>query len=163
MVFKGKDTHLMKDLHRILGIVVRFSLKGWMNNELTVDYLRTIISVFWFSKHLLVWDAYKCHTHVRVTLLGQKRHIYACTMLLSRVAVQNTSKQQTWCGQKQNEEPLRHMAVPTEVHEFTHEGNMKASSQSLLCKWVKASWAEVSTEMAKASFMSCAITAATKW
>ena len=37
---------------------------------------------------------------------------------------------------------------------------MKAPSQFLLCEWVKASWAEVSTEMVKGSFTSYAIIAA---
>ena len=36
---------------------------------------------------------------------------------------------------------------------------MKAPSRSLLCEWVKASWEEVSAEIVKAFFTSCAITA----
>ena len=35
---------------------------------------------------------------------------------------------------------------------------MKVPSCSLLCEWVKASWAAVSTEMVKESLVSCAIT-----
>ena len=62
VVFKGKGTGLMKNLQRILGIIVGFSTNGWMNDELTVDYLQTMIGVFSFSKCLPVWDAYKCHT-----------------------------------------------------------------------------------------------------
>jgi hypothetical protein len=54
VVFKGKGTRLIKDLQRIPGIVVRFSMNGWMNDELTADYLRTIIGAFSFSKRLLV-------------------------------------------------------------------------------------------------------------
>ena len=33
-----------------------------MNDNLTADYLRSIIGQLSFSKRLLVWDAYRCHT-----------------------------------------------------------------------------------------------------
>ena len=51
--------------------------------------------------------------------------------------------------------------VPTPLpsgHEFTRGENMKPPSRSLLCEWVKASWAAVSVDMVKGSFLSCAIT-----
>ena len=59
VVFKGKGTCLIKDLQCIPGKVVHFSLNGWMNGELTVDYFQTIIGMFSFSKCLLVWGTYK--------------------------------------------------------------------------------------------------------
>lgn len=62
VVFKGKGTCLIKDLQLIPGIVVRFSANGWMNDSLTIDYLRTLIGALSFSKCLLVRDAYRCHT-----------------------------------------------------------------------------------------------------
>ena len=43
-------------------------------------------------------------------------------------------------------------------HEYTRGGNMKAPARTLLCEWVKQSWAAVSTDMVKESFVSCAIT-----
>ena len=39
IVFKGKGTHLMKELSKITGVVIRFSANGWMNDQLTTDYL----------------------------------------------------------------------------------------------------------------------------
>ena len=62
IVFKGKGTRLIKDLQRIPGVIVKFSSNGWMNDTLTIDYLHTTIGTFSFTKRLLVWDAYKCHT-----------------------------------------------------------------------------------------------------
>ena len=165
VVFKGKGTRLMKNLQRIPGIVVRFSTNGWMNDELTVDYLRTMIGVFSFSKRLLVWDAYKCHTSHTVMAETSQLRLHtavvpgSCTKYIQAADVvwnacfksKLRSHYDTWLSQPG-------------VHEFTRGGNMKAPSRSLLCEWVKASWAEVSTEIVKASFMSCAITAATsKW
>ena len=60
VVFKGKGTRLIKELNKISGIVVRFSVNGWMNTELTVDYLHSILGCLAFTKRLLVWDAYRC-------------------------------------------------------------------------------------------------------
>ena len=62
VVFKGKGTHLIKALQQVQGVVVHFSLNGWMNDSLTIDYLHSIIGILSFSKCLLVWDAYRCHT-----------------------------------------------------------------------------------------------------
>ena len=62
VVFKGKGTRLIKELQKIPGVVVRFSVNGWMNDSLTVEYLHSIITSLSFSKQLLVWDAYRCHT-----------------------------------------------------------------------------------------------------
>ena len=61
-VFKGKATLLITSLQQPEGIVVRFSVNGWMNDALTINYLRTIISQLSFSTRLLVWDAYRCQT-----------------------------------------------------------------------------------------------------
>ncbi len=62
IVFKGKGTRLIRDLQRVPGVVVRFSSNGWLNDSLTIEYLKTIIGAISFSKRLLVWDAYRCHT-----------------------------------------------------------------------------------------------------
>lgn len=41
IVFKGKGTRLMKQLKTAQGVVVRLSSTGWINDELTKDYLHT--------------------------------------------------------------------------------------------------------------------------
>ena len=50
IVFKGKGTRLIKELQKILDVVVSFSSNGWMNDSLTADYLQKIIGVLSFSK-----------------------------------------------------------------------------------------------------------------
>ena len=62
IIFKGKGTRLIKELQKIAGVVVKFSSNGWMNDSLTIDYLHSIIGTLSFTKRLVVWDAYKCHT-----------------------------------------------------------------------------------------------------
>ena len=67
VVFKGKGTRLLKTLKSITGIVVKFSPNCWMNDSLTSEYLHAIIGSVAFTKRLLVWDAYKCHTSKAVS------------------------------------------------------------------------------------------------
>jgi hypothetical protein len=43
------------------GAIATTSTNGWMNDDLTTDYLRRVIGKFAFQKRILVWDAYRCH------------------------------------------------------------------------------------------------------
>ena len=54
VIFKGKDTHLIKTLQQILGVVVKCSSNGRMNDMLAIDYPHSILGTFSFTKHLLV-------------------------------------------------------------------------------------------------------------
>ena len=159
VVFKGKGTRLIKSLQKIKGIVVSFSVNGWMNDALTIDYLRTIIGVLSFNRRLLVWDAYHCHvsqaTRADVTRLGVDTAIVpgGCTKFIQAADV-------VWNGCLKS--CIRQLydawiAEPSGL-EFTRSGNMKPPSRSLLCEWVKSSWAAVSVGMVKDSFLSCSIT-----
>ena len=47
---QGQGIHFIKSLQKIKGVVVRFSVNGWMNNTVTSDYLRTIIGELTFRR-----------------------------------------------------------------------------------------------------------------
>ena len=76
VVFKSKGACILKGLSQIQGIVVRFSQNGWMNDSLTIDYLKSIIGALSFDKCLLIWDAYRCPTSeaVRGEIARQRLH-----------------------------------------------------------------------------------------
>ena len=161
VVFKGKVTRLIKDLQKIKGIVVQFSSNGWMNDALTIDYLRSIIGQVSFNKRLLVWDAYKCHVsqavrsettrlrlHTAIVPGGCTNFIQAADVVWNACFKSHMRSHDTW------------LAAP-ECHQYTKGGNMKAPSRSLLCEWVKSSWDAVSIELVKESFLSCAMTTST--
>lgn len=163
VVFKGKGTRLLKDLTTIPGLVVRFSPNGWMNDTLTIEYLRTIVGAFSFGgNRLMVWDAYRCHISVAIKAECARLKLQTaivpggCTKFIQAPdVVWNASFKSlmrnhydTWLSE-------------TSCHEYTKGGNMKAPSRGLLCNWVKASWDAVSNEAVKNSFKSCAITTST--
>ena len=76
VVFKGKGTRLMKNLQNVPGVIVRFSKNGWMNDELTIDYLHSVIGQLAFRQRLLVWDAYHCHTSEAVRAECSRLHLH---------------------------------------------------------------------------------------
>lgn len=49
IVFKGKGTRLIKELDKIPGVIVQFSSNGWMNDPLTIEYLRKVLGHFSFA------------------------------------------------------------------------------------------------------------------
>ena len=160
VVFKGKGTRLLKALTTIPGLVVRFSDNGWMNDSLTIEYLRTIIGAFAFgNKRLTVWDAYKCHISEAVKAECARLCLQTsivpggCTKFIQAADVVWNAPFKTLL-RKHYDTWLSEPAC----HEYTAGGNMKAPSRSLLCHWVKSSWDAISTEMIKKSFKSCAIT-----
>jgi hypothetical protein len=60
VVFK-KGIREVNKLQSTKGIIVRSSANGWMNDDLTADWLKSFYTKFSFAHRLLVWDSYKCH------------------------------------------------------------------------------------------------------
>ena len=45
----------------IPGVVVAATQNGWMNKNLTLDWIEKVWRNFSFAKRMLVWDSFKCH------------------------------------------------------------------------------------------------------
>ena len=133
-----------------------------MNDALTAQYLHSIIGSLSFTKRLLVWDAYRCHTSeaTRAEVLRMGLHTAivpgGCTKFIQAADVvwnacfkgHLRSRYDSW------------LAEPA-GHQYTRGGNMKPPPRSLLCEWVKFFWDVVPIEMVIKSFTSCAITTST--
>ena len=50
-----------KELASIPGIVVAATQNGWMNKNLTLNWVEKVWTNFSFAKGMLVWDSFKCH------------------------------------------------------------------------------------------------------
>ena len=59
VVFKG--VRIVAELNSVPGIVVALSSNGWMNEKLTIDWVKRVWGTLSFEKRLLIWDAYRCH------------------------------------------------------------------------------------------------------
>ena len=130
-----------------------------MNDELTIDYLHSVIGQLAFRQRLLVWDAYRCHTSEAVRAECSRLHLHTsivpggCTKFIQGPDV-------VWnaCFKAHMHSSYDTWLSEPSLHEFTKGGNMKPPQRSLLCDWVRNSWECISREMIKESFMSCAIT-----
>ena len=159
VVFKGKGTRLIKTLQCISGIVVRFSQNGWMNDALTIDYLNSIIGKFSFTKRLMIWDAYRCHTSQAVRAECSKLRLQ--TAIVPGGYIQAADLVWNACFKSQMRQCYDTWLAEPSVYEYTKGGNMKPPARSLLCDWIKSSWNAVPNEMVRDSFLSCAITTPT--
>ena len=61
IVFKGK--RIPKEICNVQDAVIRMSHNGWMNEDLTKEWIATVwnVSVQPSAKQILVWDTFKCH------------------------------------------------------------------------------------------------------
>lgn len=149
---RGKAQDSLKISNEPLALLyVRFSPNGWMNNTLTIDYLHSVTGTFSFSKHLLVWGAYRCHTSAAAWVET------ACLRLHTSIS---SRMHKASCGMSTLKATCEASTMPA-GHQYTERGNLKPPSCALLCEWVKSCWEAVPNQMVKDSFISCAITTTT--
>lgn len=158
IVFKGKGTRLIKQLQGIPGVIVRFSKNGWMNTELTIDYLHSVIGRLAFSKRLLVWDAYKCHICDAIQEECKRMHVDTAVVpggLTKYIQAPDV----VWNGpfKAGMRECYDTWLSEPSLREYTKGGNPRPPARSLVCNWVKQSWDAIPSSTIKESFVSCAI------
>lgn len=128
------------------------------------DYLRSIIGQLCFSRYLLVWDSYRCHTSQFTWAETALLHIYTavvpgdCTKFIQAPDVVWNS-----CFKRAMRMQYDAWIAKADGHEYAWGGNMKPPSRLQICEWVKASWAALSLEIIKEYFVSCAITLTMYW
>ena len=59
IVIPGKK--VKEELKSIPGVIVAASVNGWMNEELTANWIDRVWSNFVYTKHMLIWDSFKCY------------------------------------------------------------------------------------------------------
>ena len=64
VVIPGKK--VKSEIAAIKGAIVKCSANGWMNDELTEDWVSHVWGSLAFSKRFLVWDSFKCHINEKI-------------------------------------------------------------------------------------------------
>ena len=54
------------EIAAIKGAILKFSANGWMNDELTEDWVSHVWGSLAFNKSFLVWDSFKCHINEKI-------------------------------------------------------------------------------------------------
>ena len=138
---------------------MNFSENGWMNDGSTAVYLHSILGSLSFSKRLLVWDGYKCHTSEATRRETNRLKLHTavvpggCTKFIQAPDVVWNS-----CFKSYLRRSCDTWLSEPSVHEYTKGGNMKPPSRSLLFEWIKEACSSIPEETIKNSFRTCAIT-----
>ena len=56
------------------GVKVMCSKNGWMNDALTLQWVKEIYGSFSFNKRMLVWDSFKCYINEEVKTIVKKQN-----------------------------------------------------------------------------------------
>ena len=159
MFFSG-GIRKVKELHekkQLSGNIVSTSVNGWMNEELTKDYLRRVIGKLSFKQRILVWDAYRCH--ISEATKSELKRGYNITTAVIPGGCTKYLQAADVCWNKPFKATLHEMydawMAGDEDKEYTSGGNLKAPSFKLVLQWVKAAWDGIDQELIKKSFKVC--------
>ena len=137
--------------------VVTSSSNRWMNEELTLMYLKKVVGPFSFQKRLLAWDTFEAHMTEPVKQLLKEMRIDdalipdGCTKYIQAPDV-------FW------NKPFKGRIMEfydewlaSGMHYYTEAGNMKPASRRLIVTWILEAWNLVDKELISRSFKSCAL------
>ena len=145
------------ELSNISGVVVACSDNGWMNDDLTIDWVNRVWGNFGFGKRFLVWDSFKCHLSDQVKDALKRRNTVkgvipgGCTKLLQPVDVSMNKPVKD--AYRENYEKW----FAAGDFEYTRGGNIKAPSFKSQIEWILAAWNTLSPDIVRKSFVTCGI------
>ena len=148
-----KGIRPIPELSRIQGGVVAYSPNGWMNVQLTKDWVLRVWGSLSFSKSVLVWGAYRCH--IMYTVKSVVTH--STNSLLSIIPGGLTKQLQpadiSWNKPfKESYRKLYDEWMATGEKSFTPAGNMRPLPKPTVAQWVKTAWDVVSADIIKKYF-----------
>ena len=159
VIFKRKT--LPKGLIFPQGIHVRAQAKGWMDEELVKDWLRTVwakVGGLMRKWNLLVWDSFRAHLcqNVKRVLRDSKTDVAVIpggmTSILQPLDVGMNKPFTDHLRRRWNKWML------DAKHSFTPAGRIRKPDLQLICKWILESWEAISPATVRRSFLKCCIT-----
>ena len=158
VIFKG--VRPVAELTTTQGVVVAFSRNGWMNEELTKDWIERVWGRLNFHKRLLVWDAYRCHIMSNISSHINKATNTDISVIPGGLTSHLQPADVSWNKPfKQAYKALYNEWMESGEKSYTPAGNMRPPEKALSLKWVKEAWQSVSTDLVTKSFVVCGISA----
>ena len=156
VVFKGKRQ--IPKLQQVPGVVVALSNNGWMNEDLTKDWLRRCCGTLNFRRRLLVWNAYKCHLTDGVRNVANKSTNSDMAIIPGGLTGHIHPADVCWNQPfKEAYKELYGEWTATGEKSYTQAGNIHAPSKLQCLEWVKKAWESVSQDIVIKSFRCCGI------
>lgn len=166
IVFPGakRETKLLNEEFKTK-CVVASSSNGWMNEELTLDWVRSVLGKFSFTRRILAWDSFKCRVMEKVKQELRTSKIDplivpgGCTKYIQVPDVVWNKPFKTIVTEKYDEK-YDECRMAGEAHSFTAARNMRAPARREIVKWILAAWDGLDKTMIINSFKSRALTVA---
>lgn len=155
-----KGIRAVKELSKETGVVVALSRNGWMNEELTKDWVRRAWGNLSFTRRLLIWDAYKCHIMPSVRSVIEQTQSDISVIpggLTSLVQPADLSWNKPF---KEAYKALYNEWLVNGDKSYTAAGNVRAPAKLMCIKWVKQAWESVTPDVVRKSFKACGISVA---
>ena len=137
------------------------STNGWMDTDLTLSWVNTVLGQFSFRRRLLAWDTYECHLMPVVQKSLKTKKIDAvfvpggCTKYIQAPDVSWNKPFKAYCTEKYDE-----WLEAVGIHQETDGGNLKPPPRRTIVNWILDSWNQLSSETISKSFKACALTSA---
>ena len=140
------------------GVVVALSKNGWMNEELTKDWVKRVWGSLNFGRRLLVWDAYKCHITDGVRSCVDKQTNTDVSIIPGGLTSHLQPADVSWNKPfKAAYKEKYSQWMVTGPKTYTAAGNVRAPSKALCLQWVRECWEALPSEMVQKSFRACGI------
>ena len=120
------------------------SPNAWMNEELMLSYILSVIGRFSFKRRLLSWDSFDCHTtgSVREVLKDFNVDIAivpgACTTYIQAPDVSWNKPFKAYVTAEYGKR------LSFGIHQYTKSRNMKAPLRRIIVQWILDAWGNLS-------------------
>ena len=139
---------------------VASSMNGWMNEDLTRDWVQGVLGKFSFTRRMLAWDSFKCHItdSIKQELAQSKINPVIvpreCTKYIQAPDV-------SWNKPFKARVTEKYDAWNVEgAPSFSAAGNMRAPPRCEIVQWILDAWDSLDRELIIRSFRSCSLTVA---
>ena len=159
IVFKNakRDTKALNEEFKTKCVIVNSS-NGWMNDDLTLEYTKTVLGTFSFGRRFLAWDSYECHMDSKVAASLKSSKIDqviipgGCTKFIQAPDVVWNKPFKAMCAEKYDQ-----WLEEEGIHNETAEGNLKAPPRKRIVQWNMELWGSLSVVNIKQSLKSYAL------
>ena len=148
----------IKELETLTTVVCAYDNKSWMDDSLTIDYLNRVVGKFSFSKRLMIWDSFRCHTsastraHLRKLSMASVIIPGGCT---GKIQAPDVSWNKSFKSRLSSSYDEWMLNGP---HSFTNAGNMRPPSFLQISTWIHEAWKDIPTTQIQSSMKQCGIT-----
>ena len=137
--------------------VVTTSGNAWMNEELTITWVKRVLGAFYFNRRLLAWDSFECHMTDEVK--KQLKEINVDLVIIPGGCTKYIQAPDVCWNKpfKTRVTELYHQWLSEGVHQYTEGGSIKAASRKRIVEWILDAWSQLPKEIMTKSFKCCGL------